>query len=213
MGIAYNPKAVSDGLVLALDAANTKSYPGAGTKWTDLSGNGYHATINPLYQIYNSNNGGYFSFISDGSGAQAATIANNVASLLSATNTVEFTMYKTNTQGQILTNNFYGYGESNVVFAKNGTTSVALGVVLHVWEHYAITYNTSTITVYKNGVIGASTSGFDMSGLTGSVFLGARPWSPTAQNFRLGILKIYNRPLSANEIQQNFSALRGRYGI
>jgi len=33
------PKIVKDGLVLALDAANAKSYPGTGTTWEDLSGN------------------------------------------------------------------------------------------------------------------------------------------------------------------------------
>jgi len=38
MGIAYNPRIVTDGLVLALDAGNTKSYPGSGSTWTDLSG-------------------------------------------------------------------------------------------------------------------------------------------------------------------------------
>jgi hypothetical protein len=46
-----------------------------------------------------------------------------------------------------------------------------------------------------------------------SVYLRARPWSPTAQDFRVGIIKIYNRVLTAQEIQQNFNALRGRYGI
>ena len=36
---------VTDGLVLALDAANTVSYPGSGTTWTDLSGNGNNGDI------------------------------------------------------------------------------------------------------------------------------------------------------------------------
>lgn len=34
----YGPKIVKDGLVLALDAANPKSYPGTGTAWTNLAG-------------------------------------------------------------------------------------------------------------------------------------------------------------------------------
>ena len=34
----YNPHIVTDGLVLALDAGNTKSYPGSGTTWTDTVG-------------------------------------------------------------------------------------------------------------------------------------------------------------------------------
>ena len=45
MGIAYNTSIVRDGLVLHLDAANRKSYPGTGTVWTDLSGKGNHGTL------------------------------------------------------------------------------------------------------------------------------------------------------------------------
>ena len=40
MAVGYNPRIVTDGLVLALDAGNTKSYSGSGATWTDLSGNG-----------------------------------------------------------------------------------------------------------------------------------------------------------------------------
>ena len=52
---------VTDGLVLCLDAANPKSYPGSGTTWTDLSGNGNNGTlVNGVG--YNSDNGGSLSF-------------------------------------------------------------------------------------------------------------------------------------------------------
>lgn len=54
MGVAYNPRIVTDGLVLALDAGNPKSYPGSGTTWTDLSGNGYDATQTGSRVSYNS---------------------------------------------------------------------------------------------------------------------------------------------------------------
>ena len=37
MGLSHSPRIVTDGLVLCLDAANKRSYPGAGTTWTDLS--------------------------------------------------------------------------------------------------------------------------------------------------------------------------------
>ena len=45
MGTSYNPHIVSDGLVLCLDAANPRSYPGSGTSWYDLSGNGNNGTL------------------------------------------------------------------------------------------------------------------------------------------------------------------------
>ena len=45
MALHHNPRIVTSGLVLALDAADVNSYPGSGTTWKDLSGNGYNADI------------------------------------------------------------------------------------------------------------------------------------------------------------------------
>jgi len=45
MGQFYSPRIVTDGLVLALDAANSKSYSGTGTTWFDLSGNNNHGNL------------------------------------------------------------------------------------------------------------------------------------------------------------------------
>ena len=61
MGVNYNPRIVTDGLVLALDAGNTKSYRGSGTTWTDLSGNRNNGTLTNG-PTYNSANGGTIAF-------------------------------------------------------------------------------------------------------------------------------------------------------
>ena len=45
MSTRYNPSIVRDSLLLYLDAANTKSYPGSGTTWYDLSGNNKNPTL------------------------------------------------------------------------------------------------------------------------------------------------------------------------
>jgi hypothetical protein len=45
MGTSYNPKIVTDGLVLNLDAGNKKSYLGTGTVWTDLTKNKVVGTL------------------------------------------------------------------------------------------------------------------------------------------------------------------------
>jgi hypothetical protein len=54
------PPIVTSGLVLNLDAANIKSYPGSGTTWTDLSGNRLNGTLNN--NTYNTLGGGNISF-------------------------------------------------------------------------------------------------------------------------------------------------------
>ena len=61
MSISGGPDIVENGLVLHLDAADTNSYPGSGTLWTDLSGNGNNGTLTNG-PAYSSNNKGYFSF-------------------------------------------------------------------------------------------------------------------------------------------------------
>jgi hypothetical protein len=45
MASSIAPNIVTDGLVMYLDAANTKSYPGSGTTWNDLSGNSNNGTL------------------------------------------------------------------------------------------------------------------------------------------------------------------------
>tara|TARA_B100000427_G_scaffold320713_1_gene320371 strand:- start:172 stop:915 length:744 start_codon:yes stop_codon:yes gene_type:complete len=45
MALVHSPRIITDNLLLCLDAGNTKSYPGSGATWTDLSGNGYNGTI------------------------------------------------------------------------------------------------------------------------------------------------------------------------
>jgi hypothetical protein len=54
MGLGHSPSVVTSGLVLCLDAGHTKSYPGSGTAWTDLSGNGNTGTLTngPTFNSY-----------------------------------------------------------------------------------------------------------------------------------------------------------------
>jgi hypothetical protein len=45
LALSHSPQISLNGLVLCLDAANSKSYPGSGTTWTDLSGRGNNGTL------------------------------------------------------------------------------------------------------------------------------------------------------------------------
>ena len=57
MSYHNNPRIVTDGLALCLDANAKRSYSGTGNTWYDLSGNGYNGTLtnSPTY-----NSSGYF---------------------------------------------------------------------------------------------------------------------------------------------------------
>lgn len=45
MSTGYGPRIATDQLVLCLDASHTKSYPGSGSVWYDISGNNNHFNI------------------------------------------------------------------------------------------------------------------------------------------------------------------------
>jgi hypothetical protein len=63
MALSHNPSIVTSGLVLCLDAANKRSYPGSGTAWTDASGNGNTGTLTNGPTFDSGNNG---SIVFDG---------------------------------------------------------------------------------------------------------------------------------------------------
>ena len=60
MSVYGGPDIITDGLVLYLDAANSKSYIGTGILWNNLASSG-SITLNNG-QVYSSNNQGYIIF-------------------------------------------------------------------------------------------------------------------------------------------------------
>jgi hypothetical protein len=95
-----------------------------------------------------------------------------------------------------------GYHESGASVNRN-----TWNCFVAVWD-----YSTSTIHQYTNGVK-TSVSGVSGNAATGSdIQIGQEG---TTRQFAGGIsnMKVYNRALSETEVQQNFNAIRSRYGI
>jgi hypothetical protein len=86
----------------------------------------------------------------------------------------------------------------------------------HVHCVISVNYLTSSVTVYINGSsIGTTTVTGILSVPATTMYIGN--YQGAASGYRLNgslpVFKIYNRALSATEIQQNFNAQRTRYGI
>lgn len=64
MSVYGGPEINDSGLILHLDASNPKSYPGSGTTWFDLSGNGNHSTLSGFVSnpVFSYRYGGSFYF-------------------------------------------------------------------------------------------------------------------------------------------------------
>ena len=81
------------------------------------------------------------------------------------------------------------------------------------WHMATMTFNGTTLSLYVNGVLQGSTTGGAVTlNSTQDLFVGARPQG-NYFNGNISNAQVYNRALTAEEIRQNFNALRGRYGI
>jgi hypothetical protein len=109
-------------------------------------------------------------------------------------------------------------------FETSGFTVYSMGTfwgflsftpLLNTWYHLAFVRSGNTVFLYVNGVQAASTSfTATIAPNTNLIFIGMSQHSPgQCFNGRLDAGNIYTRALSITEVQQNFRALRSRYGI
>jgi len=233
MALFHSPIIVTDGLVLCLDAGNAKSYPGSGTSWSDVSGEGNNGTlVNGVG--YSGDNLGSLSF--DGVDDYV-----NLGDLdLPAPFTLSIWFKGNTTQSP---NQFCGllnksssedfgawglYGDINSSYVRFGfvNTSNSQRVIsntnfndikANTWVNYVGTYDFSNLRLYRNGVEIASAAETTTPVSTNDIAsIGNRVVTNRSDRAYAGLLssaKIYNRALTASEVQQNFKALRGRYGI
>lgn len=226
MGIAYNPRTVTNGLVLALDAANPKSYPGSGATWSDVSGQNNSGTLTNGPTFDSANLGSiafdgvndYFNMTSNFS---VAGVTNYSASLWvnlnSSTTGVDVRFFWHGNFGVLV----YKNTANNLLFYLRTTDNVVqlstpFSSFIGAWTNIAVTYDGVTMKLYTNGdlknssshsggIINAAPTRFNLGGASvGTGYFTACKMT--------GIL-VHNRALAAAEVQLNFEALRGRFGI
>jgi hypothetical protein len=222
MGFHRGPKVVTNGLVLALDAANVKSYPGSGTVWNDLSGNNNSGSLinGPTF---NSANGGSISF--DGTNDYVNTNYN-------AGTFTKFTLaawiYKTNTTKAFILNAagtatppalILGFGielyETIAYFDASVGSVDSYGEFPFAesgWNYWTVIYdgtqtgNSNRLKVYLNGIFKTLTfTGTIPSSIPSSdvFYLSRRPWVVEYSLCRIANVHMYNRALSVTEVLQN----------
>lgn len=233
MGIAYNPATVTSGLVLGLDAANVKSYPGSGTAWSDLSGLGNNATMfgtvpyeTDVTRCFNfATATGTFSFDVN----MGFTFASN---MIPTTGDFTLSAWVKNMPAAVgqqgLFSNTgggdgwrYGIGLNGIYFLIGPTyTENSVGFLstlsASVWHNVVTIFSRSTLQIilYHNSVL-QNTGGMPANQ---TAFPNNAPGlvrSPCCGIYtgKLGAFFAYSRALTAGEIDQNFQALRTRFGI
>ena len=220
MAISYNPSSVTSGLVLCLDAANSKSYPGSGTTWTDLSGRGNTGTLTNG-PTYNSGNLGSIVFDAVDDGLNGNFICNKTYY------SVDFWCYPTALTDYNWTIGFNSFwGDFGLHTTVSGGVYVGTSVgsrispwrnnvyVINTWQNFTWTFDNGAGKFYKNGVLEASANLSLSASSQFTLYVVGGGGATSNCTGRLSNFKVYsNKALTATEIQQNFNATRSRYGI
>ena len=229
------PHIVTDGLVLSLDAANTKSYQSGSATWFDKSGNGNNGTLTNGPTFSSANNG---VIVLDGSNDVILAPSCNALGTLPEQ---AFEIWVKSpglgsgeTIGGLICPDYgqvsYINGSGNVVYSIYNTdtspfsylintTTSGVNVFDNNWHHIVCTRGSAQYNVYIDGISRASGNG-------GGTWSGATIWS--TMNTQIGsnpndvyynlygsiaLAKIYKKYLTAQEVLQNYNATKSRFNL
>ena len=233
MGFYRGPHIVTDGLVLSLDAGNTKSYQSGSATWSDKSGNRNNETfVNG--PTFNSDNGG--SIVFDGvndycnitisavpTGSQATVSFWTKFNVTQASSI--FSAY--NSAGQRQINIHLTWSDSIVYWdcgASGGTydrinSSTLTAAQKTGWHNWIFTKNatTGTMVIYLDGISLASGTG--KTNTIGAISTASKRCAIASfddtmyYSGNISSMLLYNRALTAEEILQNYTATKSRFGL
>ena len=232
------PNIVADGLVLYLDAGNTKSYISGSTTWNDISRIGNNGTLTNG-PTFNSADGGSIVF----DGVDDFITLGNI-SALGFTNgvfTAEAWVYvpSTWTAGSQYPNliskgasaGWDNAGWSLFVFRdwpsaglynwgcgiRNGGTALitqgSINMTPNIFTHICATADGSNVRLYQNGVLTFTYNQTVNPELNSQSVLIGKDWTNNYFPGNVALTRLYNRALSSSEVRQNFNATKGRFQL
>lgn len=220
MAQIYGPNIVTDSLTLNLDAGDINSYPGSGTTWYDISGNGKNAVMSATNPpVFTTLNGVRCFQASDLTG-QNFYVSNYTFPTTGRT----YEMWVNQTSVSIgyqtwmddnLTERVL-FGLYNGDFYIYPSLSIASAITTGVWTYVAYTLvgdNGTTAIAYKNGVsIGSITYGYNLASGTGTLYLMGDTGGEIMSGY-CALARTYNRVLSPSEILQNYTVQKSRFNL
>jgi hypothetical protein len=211
-------------IIFNLDATNTASYPGTGTTWYDLSGNGIHGTIDSS-NTFNSATGGSFKFYDLSS--SGVSLSNSLLAVGTGDFTIEtfafdtldgdgsfrgiFSSMGTNssTQGVSLSRDKYWLGFSGLVSASM-TNNWPTGR----WTQVTLTRESGVVKLYFDGVYQNQATESTITNFNSTVAeIGHRYATNFGYGFGgyIGIVRYYNVALTESKILANYNADIGKF--
>lgn len=235
MAFHNSGRIVTSGLVLSLDAADRNSYVSGSTTWFDLSGNNNSGSL-VNGPTFSSANGGAIVFDGVNDYIYLGDIVNQYQ--YQDNFTVESIFYFPSLPSNsgsicaarhpVVYNHDYGYnlliGAAGEVqwqvynTASNNGTAATSGSCIGQWVHAHGTKSGTSMSLYINGVLNSTatltTNAVYYTGLPFVVggFAKCGPVRFYATG-RIPVVRIYNRALSAQEVKQNYDAMKSRFNL
>ena len=212
---------VTNGLVLALDAADRNSYVSGSTTWGDMSGNGNNGSLvsGPTFSSANGGSivfNGSNQFINCGNNSSVQITVGTISAWVRTTSpgaSFRSIIAKQLAWGLFIADNIlvtYDWG--------TGTTrTTGINIADGTWKYTALTFTQTVGTpsnnaiVYLNGTsVLTTTVQHNNHGVNLQI---AEANASQNLNGNIAITQIYNRVLSASEVAQNYNAQRARFGL
>lgn len=238
MATIYSPNIVTNGLKLCLDAGNTRSYPGTGTSWYDISGNGHTFTINA--SAY-STSGGIAHMNFEGSYGTAKKVVGgaltNVAnaptatvmifsSILNSTSTWRTLIRGASSDHQVIveagSNRLGMYDNDNAGFLYSGVDVTSIPDTYSkfnclTWKiaqtspYYSFQWNASGTEYTITNANATFNNGFCV---IGGYHDGSTAVGTSSQYWgKIAVFLYYDGHLTQAQIVQNYNALKDRFGV
>jgi hypothetical protein len=224
MGFSHSPKIATDGLVFVIDPANAKSYPGTGTAVNDLLSTTVGTITNATFS--NNNNG---IWVFDGTD-DYINVSGLDSSFHTSQGSIEAWVKPSSDGSDQMVAGFGGGGTtgatrviringSNWGYVTYGSGNEDWGgiasVAFNTWAHIVLGWNGTALTFWLNTTKYTTTRSGVVTPNSSVIRLGIAPWSTSDRPFEGSIAKYtsYSRLLTDSEIQQNYNALKGRFGL
>ena len=214
---------VTNGLTMWLDANDPASYPGSGSTWADLSGNGADQTLvnSPTYTAASPS---YFSFngINQYSTGSALVLPPNTYSKMvwfQMTPGFDNNIVSSAAGGHFMffasTSTLWAGNANNPPYAGGGAFGSTTAFNADTWYCATVVFSDPQIYLYVNGVQDAFDPTYSSGGHGGDGSTNLACFSPGGNllNGRIAEVYCYGRAITAAEVAQNFNATRARYGV
>lgn len=243
MGVIAGVNVITQDLMLALDATNSRSYPGTGNTWYDVSGNNYNFTLNNSPSFGNHKNTPCFTtnaansqnFVRNGSFSQDFASNATIFFVISSVNNNGFgfggdgcSRLMACNAGELINVDYFTYfciascvQSSYGLWYKNSPEGFYPTSTLQTenddFKIITLRWTAgSTVQYFVNGIQEATdsiTTAFNYASIARMTLCSNADGLTEYATLRIAGVYMYARNMSDKEIKQNYNAIKRRYSL